>query len=126
MAQDCRLGKQAEIAQQYLKKGAQIYLEGRIQSREWTDKENQKRTSFEIVATNFRMLGSKSDSGGSGYRSNSAAAGSADFDAGRFRPVGTRAVRPRSDRRRYSVLVGQASSLSLLTLISIPIENQTG
>ncbi len=55
--------KQAEIAQQYLKKGAQIYLEGRIQSREWTDKENQKRTSYEIVATNFRMLGSKSDSG---------------------------------------------------------------
>lgn len=72
--------KQAEIAQQYLKKGAQIYLEGRIQSREWTDKENQKRTSYEIVATNFRMLGSKSDSSGSGYRSNSAAAGSADFD----------------------------------------------
>ena len=73
--------KQAEIAQQYLKKGAQIYLEGRIQSREWTDKENQKRTSYEIVATNFRMLGSKSDSTGSSYRSNSAAAGSADFDA---------------------------------------------
>ena len=42
-------GKQAEIAQQYLKKGSQLYLEGRIQSREWTDKENQKRTSFEIV-----------------------------------------------------------------------------
>jgi single-strand DNA-binding protein len=73
--------KQAEIAQQYLKKGAQIYLEGRIQSREWTDKENQKRTTYEIVATNFRMLGSKSDSTGSGYRSNSAAAGSGDFDA---------------------------------------------
>src|SRR5271170_4369740 len=75
-------GKQAEIAQQYLKKGSQIFLEGRIQSREWTDKENQKRTSYEIVATNFRMLGSKSDSAGSGYRSNSAAAGSADFDGG--------------------------------------------
>jgi single-strand DNA-binding protein len=73
--------KQAEIAQQYLKKGAQIYLEGRIQSREWTDKENQKRTSYEIVATNFRMLGSKSDSAGSGYRSSSPAAGSGDFDS---------------------------------------------
>ncbi len=74
-------GKQAEIAQQYLKKGAQIYLEGRIQSREWMDKENQKRTTYEIVATNFRMLGSKSDSSGSGYRSNAAAAVSPDFDA---------------------------------------------
>ena len=57
-------GKQAEIAQQYLKKGSQLYLEGRIQSREWNDKEGQKRTSFEIVATDFRFLGSKSDSTG--------------------------------------------------------------
>src|SRR5580692_5577090 len=72
--------KQAEIAQQYLKKGAQIYLEGRIQSREWMDKENQKRTSFEIVATNFRMLGSRSDSIGGGA-ARGAAAGAADFEA---------------------------------------------
>lgn len=52
-------GKQAEIAQQYLKKGAQIFLEGKIQSREWQDKEGQKRTAYEIVAANFRMLESK-------------------------------------------------------------------
>ena len=52
-------GKQAEIAQQYLKKGSLIFIEGRIQSREWQDKEGQKRTSFEIVATNFRMLGGR-------------------------------------------------------------------
>ena len=73
--------KQAEIAQQYLKKGAQIYLEGRIQSREWTDKEGQKRTSYEIVATNFRMLGSRSDSMGAGA-GHGAGGGSSDFDAG--------------------------------------------
>jgi single-strand DNA-binding protein len=73
-------GKQAEIAQQYLKKGSQIFLEGRIQSREWMDKENQKRTSFEIVATNFRMLGSRSDSMGGGA-SHSASAGAGDFDS---------------------------------------------
>jgi len=54
-------GKQAEIAQQYLKKGSLIFIEGRIQSREWQDKEGQKRTSFEIVASNFRMLGGRSD-----------------------------------------------------------------
>jgi single-strand DNA-binding protein len=58
-------GKQAEIAQQYLKKGSLIFIEGRIQSREWQDKEGQKRTSFEIVATNFRMLGGRGDGGGS-------------------------------------------------------------
>jgi single-strand DNA-binding protein len=78
-------GKQAEIAQQYLKKGAQIYLEGRIQSREWTDKENQKRTSFEIVATNFRMLGSRSDSMGGGR--SAAATASGDYDAEPLAPA---------------------------------------
>jgi single-strand DNA-binding protein len=79
-------GKQAEIAQQYLKKGAQIYLEGRIQSREWTDKENQKRTSYEIVATNFRMLGSRSDSmGGAAHTAGASASG--DYDAEPHAPM---------------------------------------
>ena len=54
-------GKQAEIAHQYLKKGSLIFLEGRIQSREWQDKEGQKRTAFEIVARDFRFLGSKGE-----------------------------------------------------------------
>jgi single-strand DNA-binding protein len=59
-------GKQAEIAQQYLKKGSLVFIEGRIQSREWQDKEGQKRTSFEIVASNFRMLGGRSDAAAAG------------------------------------------------------------
>jgi single-strand DNA-binding protein len=59
-------GKQAEIAQQYLKKGSLLYVEGRIQSREWQDKEGQKRTSFEIVANNFRMLGGRGDGAAAG------------------------------------------------------------
>lgn len=59
-------GKQAEIAQQYLKKGSLLFLEGRIQSREWQDKEGQKRTSFEIVAQNFRMLGGRGDGAAAG------------------------------------------------------------
>ena len=54
-------GKQAEVAQKYLKKGALIFVEGRIQSREW-EKDGEKHRSFEIVANNFRMLeGKKSD-----------------------------------------------------------------
>jgi single-strand DNA-binding protein len=71
-------GKQAEIAQQYLKKGSLVFIEGRIQSREWQDKEGQKRTSFEIVANNFRMLGGRGDgpSGGGG----SASRAGDDFD----------------------------------------------
>ncbi len=57
--------KLAEICQQYLKKGSQIFIEGRIQSRQWEDKEGNKRTSFEIVANEMRMLGSRADAGAS-------------------------------------------------------------
>jgi single-strand DNA-binding protein len=77
-------GKQAEIAQQYLKKGSLVFIEGRIQSREWQDKEGQKRTSFEIVASNFRMLGGRGDgmAAGAGASSGGATRGGAgeDFD----------------------------------------------
>jgi single-strand DNA-binding protein len=73
-------GKQAEIAQQYLKKGSLIFIEGRIQSREWQDKEGQKRTSFEIVATNFRMLGGRGDGGGGGASRGGGASGGGHED----------------------------------------------
>ena len=59
-------GKLAELGQQYLKKGSQVYIEGRIQSRQWDDKEGQKRTSFEIVATGMKFLGGRGDGGGMG------------------------------------------------------------
>jgi single-strand DNA-binding protein len=76
-------GKQAEIAQQYLKKGSLIFVEGRIQSREWQDKEGQKRTSFEIVATNFRMLGGRAEGAAAGA---AAGAGFAHGGGGAARP----------------------------------------
>ncbi len=59
-------GKQAEIAQKYLKKGSLIYLEGRIQTREYTDRDQNKRTSFEIVCNTFRMLGGRGEGAGAG------------------------------------------------------------
>src|SRR5438128_11704343 len=49
-------GKQAEIAQQHFKNGAPVFIEGRIQSREWQDNAREKRTSFRIVDTPPRML----------------------------------------------------------------------
>jgi single-strand DNA-binding protein len=52
-------GKQAEVAQQYLKKASLVFIQGRIQSRQWDDKQGQKRTSFEIVAESFRVLDGK-------------------------------------------------------------------
>ena len=54
------------IAEQYLKKGAKVYLEGQLQTRKWQDKEGQKRTSFDIVCNNFRMLGGRADGAAAG------------------------------------------------------------
>jgi single-strand DNA-binding protein len=68
-------GKQAEIAQQYLKKGSQIYLEGRIRAREWTDKEGQKRISYEIVANNFTFLGGRADGAAAGAAAGASSGG---------------------------------------------------
>lgn len=52
----------AEIAGEYLKKGSQIYVEGRIEYRKWQDKDGQDRYSTDIVATEMKMLGAKSSS----------------------------------------------------------------
>ena len=65
--------KLAEICQQYLKKGSLIYIEGRLQTREWEDKSGQKRTTTEIVASEMRMLGSRGDSGAAGAGASHAA-----------------------------------------------------
>jgi single-strand DNA-binding protein len=58
--------KLAEIAGQYLKKGSQVYLEGRIRTRKWTDKEGQERYTTEIEANEMQMLGSRQGMGGDG------------------------------------------------------------
>ena len=52
-------GKLAEIAGEYLKKGAPVYIEGRIRTRKWQDKEGQDRYSTEIVADRMQMLGGR-------------------------------------------------------------------
>jgi single-strand DNA-binding protein len=52
-------GKQAEIAGEYLKKGSSVYIEGRIQTRTWQDKEGNERQTTEIVADRMQMLGGK-------------------------------------------------------------------
>lgn len=55
--------KLAEIAAQYLKKGSQVYIEGRIQSRKYTGKDGIERTAFDIIASEMKMLGGKAESG---------------------------------------------------------------
>lgn len=71
-------GKQAEIAQQYLVKGKTVYVEGRIQTRSWEDKERPGKKVYrtEIICDSFQMLGGRSEAAkpaetadeGDGYR----------------------------------------------------------
>ncbi|HEY4542710.1 MAG TPA: single-stranded DNA-binding protein [Noviherbaspirillum sp.] len=57
-------GKLAEIAGQYLKKGSQVYIEGKLRTRKWADKEGVERYTTEIVADTMQMLGSRQGMGG--------------------------------------------------------------
>lgn len=57
----------AEVAGQYLKKGSQVYVEGRLQTRKWTDKDGVERYTTEIIADTMQMLGSRQGMGGGGH-----------------------------------------------------------
>jgi single-strand DNA-binding protein len=58
-------GRQAEVAQEYLKKGRQVFVEGRLQLDTWDDKQTgQKRSRLRVVAENMQMLGSRGESEG--------------------------------------------------------------
>ncbi len=70
-------GKLGELCGQYLTKGRQAYIEGRLQTREWTDKEGHKRYTTEVNALNVQFLGGPSERAGA-----SASAGSSDFAPG--------------------------------------------
>lgn len=54
-------GRLGEIAQQYLSKGRQVYIEGRIETRKWTDNEGKERYTTEIRASEMKMLGGRGD-----------------------------------------------------------------
>ena len=80
-------GRQAEIAGEYLKKGRPVYVEGRLRTRKWQDKDGNDKYTTEIVAENMQMLGSREGMGGGA---------SSDFDGGED----TRAPARSSARRR--------------------------
>jgi single-strand DNA-binding protein len=56
-------GRLAEVAGEYLKKGSQVYVEGRLRTRKWQDKDGQDRYTTEIMATEMKMLGSRAGAG---------------------------------------------------------------
>ncbi len=66
-------GKLAEICGQYLSKGRQVYVEGRLTTRSWEDRQGNQRKTTEIVAQNMQMLGGRPGGGGGGEQSGSTA-----------------------------------------------------
>jgi single-strand DNA-binding protein len=75
-------GKLAEIAGEYLKKGSQVYLEGRLQTRKWQDKDGQDKYTTEIVADRMQMLGSRSGGGGGDMPSGGNGGGASQKSSG--------------------------------------------
>lgn len=75
-------GKTAELCAQYLGKGRSVYIEGRIQSREWEDKEGQKRNTTEIVAQTVQFLGGRGGASGGGGDFGGGSSGGGDFGGG--------------------------------------------
>ena len=74
----------AEIAAEYLKKGSKVYVEGRLRTRKWQDKEGKDRYSTEIIADQMQML----DSRGMGGGANAAGASGANDENAEFRGSG--------------------------------------
>jgi len=64
-------GKLGEIAGQYLRKGSQVFIDGKIQSRKYTDKDGIERMAYNIIGNEMKMLGNRND--GSDYDNNNAA-----------------------------------------------------
>ncbi len=79
-------GKLAELCGEYLKKGRQAYVEGRLQTREWTDKEGKKNYTTEVVANTVQFLGGGAGrgEGGGAYQPRAEGGGAPPQDSGGF------------------------------------------
>jgi len=86
-------GRQAEVAGEYLKKGRSVYIEGRLQTRKYTDKDGVEKYSTEIVADRMQLIGGGRDAGGGDAEFASAGA-SAGASSGGARREGGGAPKP--------------------------------
>lgn len=83
-------GRLAEIAGEYLKKGSQVYIEGRLQTRKWQDQNGHDRYTTEIVASDMQMLGGRGSASSDGFDdaprrpAESTAAGGSDVPTSDF------------------------------------------
>jgi single-strand DNA-binding protein len=80
-------GRLAEISAEYLRKGSQVYIEGKLRTRKWQDKDGNDRWSTEVIANELQMLGGRPGSGAPAQSSAAAApapagppSGSGEFD----------------------------------------------
>jgi single-strand DNA-binding protein len=72
----------AEIAAEYLRKGSQVYIEGKLRTRKWQDKSGQDRWTTEIIADEMQMLGGRGGAGGGGAGGGSSAPTSSSQGSG--------------------------------------------
>jgi single-strand DNA-binding protein len=79
-------GKLADICERYLTKGKQVYVEGRLETRSWQDKENQTRYKTEVICDTMQMLGRAGDRSGDGGMETPAKGGSAPDET--YQPAG--------------------------------------
>lgn len=87
--------KLAEIAGQYLRKGSQVYIEGKLQTRKWQDQSGQDRYTTEIVADNMQMLGGRSQDGG-GFQGNQGMGGGQQMGGGAPQQQGYQQMPPQN------------------------------
>ena len=126
--------KLAEIAGEYLKKGRSVYVEGRLKTRKWQDKDGVEKYTTEIIASDMQMLGSREGMGGGagGDDATAAAVAAAATSARRRRapapargePAGREVVdRLRRHGRRHSVLIVAAPSGAAL-VVSVALQSR--
>jgi single-strand DNA-binding protein len=77
-------GRLGEIAAEYLRKGSQVYIEGRLRTRKWQDKEGRDRYTTEIIGSEMQMLGGRGGGGGGGGEGRAGGGGSAGSGGGAF------------------------------------------
>ena len=87
-------GRQAEVAGEYLKKGRSVYIEGRLQTRKYTDKEGVEKYATEVVGDRMQLLGGREGGGGGGDVEMSSAAPSSRREGGGAAPGAARSGAP--------------------------------
>jgi len=87
----------AEIAAEYLRKGSQVYIEGKLRTRKWQDKSGQDRYTTEIIADEMQMLGGRGGSGGGGNFGGGSAGGPSGDDMGGSQGGGNAPPQPGPD-----------------------------